>query len=41
MQETNRYTPEQRRQIIEQIIDMLDALGLVADETDESMEAEK
>ena len=40
MQETNRYTPEQRRQVIEEIIACLRILGLVIDD-DESMEVEE
>ena len=40
MQETGKYTPEQRRQVIEEIIACLRILGLVIDD-DESMEVEE
>lgn len=40
MSETAHYTPEQRRQVIEEIITCFRILGLVIDD-DESMEVEE
>ena len=40
MSETAHYTPEQRRQVIEEIIACFRILGLVIDD-DESMEVEE
>lgn len=40
MSETAHYTPEQRRQVIEEIIACFQILGLVIDD-DESMEVEE